>query len=101
MTEQFKISTRGEGPELVLVHGWAMHSGIWGALVDALAADFRVNLVDLPGHGINRHVALSRDLDAVATLILSEVPTAAWLGWSLGGLVTLSISTMHRMPALR
>jgi len=90
MTEQFKISTHGEGPELVLVHGWAMHSGIWGRVVDALAADFRVNLVDLPGHGINRRIALSRDLDAVATLILSEVPVAAWLGWSLGGLVTLA-----------
>jgi pimeloyl-[acyl-carrier protein] methyl ester esterase len=90
MSEGFKIISRGRGPELVLVHGWAMHSGIWGGVIDALVTEFRVNLVDLPGHGINRHVALSRDLDAVATLILSELPTAAWLGWSLGGLVTLA-----------
>jgi pimeloyl-[acyl-carrier protein] methyl ester esterase len=90
MTERFKISSRGQGPELVLLHGWAMHSGIWGGIVDALAADFRVNLVDLPGHGINRHIPLSRDLDAVADLILSELPPATWLGWSLGGLVTLA-----------
>jgi len=90
MPEQFKISTRGQGPDLVLLHGWAMHSGIWGGIADALAADFRVNLVDLPGHGFNRHIPLSRDLNAVAEMILSELPPAAWLGWSLGGLVALA-----------
>lgn len=90
MSEGFKISTRGQGPELVLVHGWSMHSGIWGGLVDVLASEFRVSLVDLPGHGVNRHVPLSRDLDKVAELILSELPPAAWMGWSLGGLVTLA-----------
>ena len=80
----------GEGPELVLLHGWAMHSGIWGRLVDNLALDFRVNLVDLPGHGINRHIPLPRELDELAAMILSELPPAIWMGWSLGGLVTLA-----------
>ena len=51
MSESLKISSRGQGPELVLLHGWAMHSGIWGGVVDVLASEFRVNLVDLPGHG--------------------------------------------------
>lgn len=89
MSDSLKIVTRGQGPELVLLHGWAMHSGIWGGVVDALATEFRVNLVDLPGHGINRHHPLSSDLNTVAQLILSEVPPAAWIGWSLGGLITL------------
>ena len=90
MSESLKISTRGQGPELVLLHGWAMHSGIWGGVVDALASEYRVNLVDLPGHGINHNVPLSRDLNEVAELILSELPPAVWIGWSLGGLVTLA-----------
>jgi len=90
MSEKLKIAARGEGPELVLLHGWAMHSGIWSKLVDVLASEFRVNLVDLPGHGINRHVPLSRELDALAAMILSELPPAIWMGWSLGGLVTLA-----------
>jgi pimeloyl-[acyl-carrier protein] methyl ester esterase len=95
MTESLKISTRGQGPDLVLLHGWAMHSGIWGRVVDALAVDFRVNLVDLPGHGINHHLSLPRDLDAVAKQILSEVPPSAWIGWSLGGLVALAAAMMR------
>ena len=89
-TEKLKITTRGHGPELVLIHGWAMHSGIWGGVVDALACEFRVNLVDLPGHGVNEFVPLSSDLNEVAELLLSELPPAAWIGWSLGGLVTLA-----------
>jgi len=90
MSEKLKIVTLGQGPELVLLHGWAMHSGIWGGLVDELATEFRVNLVDLPGHGVNRDVPLSRDLDELADLILAELPPALWVGWSLGGLVTLN-----------
>ncbi len=36
----------------------AMHSGIWGGLVDVLASEYRVSLVDLPGHGVNRQCSL-------------------------------------------
>ena len=90
MSEDLKIYSRGQGPELVLLHGWAMHSGIWGGIVDQLASEFRVNLVDLPGHGINRDTALSGDLNEVADLIASALPSATWIGWSLGGLVTLA-----------
>jgi len=90
MSEGLKVISRGEGPELVLLHGWAMHSGIWAGLVDQLASDFRVNLVDLPGHGVNSHLPLSSNLNEVAGLILSELPPAIWMGWSLGGLVALA-----------
>ncbi len=90
MSEKLEIRKLGQGPDLVLVHGWGMNSGIWGGVVDALATEFRLHLVDLPGHGVNRHIPLSHDLDAVAEQILSEVPPACWLGWSLGGLITLA-----------
>ena len=90
MPENLKIITYGQGPDLVLLHGWAMHSGIWGGLLDELASRFRVSLVDLPGHGVNRNVPLSEDLSVVAEQILFMVPPAIWIGWSLGGLVTLA-----------
>ena len=90
MTERLRLLTHGDGPDLVLLHGWAMHSGIWGGVVDALAQEFRVHLVDLPGHGVNRAIELSADLDRVTDQILAELPTAMWLGWSLGGLVALN-----------
>lgn len=42
----------GEGPTLLLVHGWGGHSGQMTALVEpAVAAGYRAVAVDLPGHG--------------------------------------------------
>jgi len=90
MPDDFRIITRGQGPDLVLLHGWGMHSGIWGRIADVLATEFRVNLVDLPGHGVNARIPLSRNLNDVAGSIMAELPSAIWVGWSLGGLVTLA-----------
>ncbi|HXO26063.1 MAG TPA: alpha/beta fold hydrolase [Thermoanaerobaculia bacterium] len=42
----------GEGPTVLLVHGWGGHSGQMTALVEpAVAAGFRAVAIDLPGHG--------------------------------------------------
>ena len=48
------IDDQGDGPDLVLLHGWAMHAGIFAPLTRALAPHFRLHLVDLPGHGSSR-----------------------------------------------
>ena len=44
----------GSGPPLVLLHGWAMHGGIFAPLVEALRELRTLHVVDLPGHGHNR-----------------------------------------------
>jgi pimeloyl-ACP methyl ester carboxylesterase len=42
----------GQGPTVLLAHGWGGHSGQMTAFVDpALAAGFRVVALDFPGHG--------------------------------------------------
>ena len=82
------IEVHGAGADLVLIHGWAMHGGIFAALVDALAPHFRVHVVDLPGHGFSRDEARF-DLADAAARIARDTPRAIWLGWSLGGLVAL------------
>ena len=84
-----RIQRTGEGPPLVMLHGWAMHSGVFAPLVDALRGRFSLHLVDLPGHGVNHDSALPLELDAVADAVAAQVPRAVWLGWSLGGLVAL------------
>lgn len=82
------IDVRGSGPELVLIHGWAMHGGIFSPLTDVLATHFRVHVVDLPGHGFSRDEAHFEVADC-ARSIAAATPRALWLGWSLGGLVAL------------
>jgi pimeloyl-[acyl-carrier protein] methyl ester esterase len=88
------VETRGSGPPLVLVHGWAMHGGIFAPLVDALARARTLHLVDLPGHGRSAQSGERLALDSCAGELLRRVGPADWLGWSLGGLVALEAARL-------
>ena len=85
----------GSGPPLVLLHGWAMHSGLFAPLLPRLIDAFRVHRIDLPGHGRSPTVspytldALAAAVDqAVARVAATSEPVNV-LGWSLGGAVAL------------
>ena len=96
------IQTVGNGAPLVLLHGWAMHGGVFAPLVDRLAGVHTLHIVDLPGHGHSRGSAVSLTLAATVDAILMQVPAAPWCGWSLGGLFALQAALHHpaQIPAL-
>ncbi len=89
MRDKLKVQVTGSGPDLVLLHGWAMNSGIFSRLTAELEKHYRLHLVDLPGHGSNHEYTLTTDINELAVQIAAVVPPASWLGWSLGGLVAL------------
>jgi len=85
------IEQLGHGAQpLVLLHGWAMHGGVFAPLVEALASQCTLYVVDLPGHGHSRACGLPLEPRAIASAIAAVTPPAPWLGWSLGGLVALT-----------
>lgn len=92
-----QIAIRGSGPPLVMLHGWAMHGGIFEPLAARLESDFSLHVVDLPGHGASAHSSVPFTLDAVARDVAARTPPALWLGWSLGGLVAQHAA--QAMPA--
>ena len=96
------VETSGHGPPLVLLHGWAMHGGVFAPLVERLRARYTLHAVDLPGHGRSRNSDVPLELDATVAAILSQVPDAPWCGWSLGGLFALHAAATRpaRVPAL-
>ena len=84
-----QVAVRGTGPALVMIHGWAMHGGVFEPLVARLQNQFTLHLVDLPGHGRSRDSTVRLTLEAMTQAIAAQTPPAPWLGWSLGGLVAL------------
>ena len=83
------VETLGDGPDLVLMHGWSMHGEVCHGLAERLAARFRVHVPDLPGHGRSRGERLP-ELAHLAAGLADLFPTATHLcGWSLGALVAM------------
>ena len=97
------METQGTGPDLVLLHGWGLHGGVWDTLLPRLTPHFRVSRVDLPGHGKSHAIPMPANLADVARLVLATVPAGAtWLGWSLGGSIALraALDAPQKMHAL-
>lgn len=89
------LESYGEGPPLLLVHGWGMHGGIWGSMVEQLAQRYRVMCVDLPGHGASEPLQ-KFDLDHLVHELSSQFDEPLSVcGWSLGGQLALRWAALH------
>lgn len=89
------VQSRGAGPDLVLLHGWGMHGGVWEDVVPMLAERARVHAIDLPGHGLSGSVQAAT-FDAAVDLVAAHVPhDAVVCGWSLGGLFAQRLARRH------
>lgn len=103
------VDSYGAGAPLLFIHGWGMHGGMWGGVLERLAQRHRVMAVDLPGHGRNAmnaecgmrneehepasysvfrtpHSALDTLVDRLAAQFSGPLTVC---GWSLGGQVAL------------
>lgn len=95
MTNSLYSEVKGQGHNVVLLHGWGMHGGLWGKFADLLSQDFTTHTIDLPGFGFSKNVKTTFTLDAITEVIESyikelNVPVTL-AGWSLGGLISLNI----------
>jgi pimeloyl-[acyl-carrier protein] methyl ester esterase len=80
-----------------------MHAGVWEAVVEALADDYRVTVMDLPGHGFSRGFMAHYTLPDLSQVVAAVAPASAiWVGWSFGGLIAqrLAIDRPERVTKL-
>ena len=93
----------GQGDPIVMLHGWAMHTGIWRDFALALADNRHVVCLDLPGHGLSASIT-PYTLESMVDVICRELPEQACtiVGWSLGGNVALRLAEKypHRIKSL-
>ena len=86
--------TIGSGPDIVLLHGWGFSSAIFESLVEKYQNEYRLTLVDLPGHG--RSDDVDGGIDDWSRAIIEVLPdNVSILGSSLGGLLGINIASMH------
>ena len=88
---------RGNGPPLVLVHGWCLNRGLWIYQEEALSHTFRVLSLDLPGFGDSRALAGPYDLDRHADELgrfLEELDLheAVVVGFAFGAAVAMTLA---------
>jgi pimeloyl-ACP methyl ester carboxylesterase len=93
--------TEGAGPPLVIHHGFTDSAETWYELgyVDALKRDYRLILLDARGHGASDKpyqpeaygMALMAG-DVTAVLDAVDLPTAHFLGYSMGGQIGFALA---------
>ncbi len=96
------VELAGDGPPIVLLHGFTGSAASWSPLIDHLNHHFTTLAVDIVGHGFSDkpdHVSFyemkqaARDIvNAVASM---RAYKAHWLGYSMGGRTALHIAAMH------
>lgn len=92
-TPQGKLAAwrRGEGPAVLLVHGWEDDNALWGPLATALSEmGIAVVAFDLPAHGFSEGEACSPFVaaDAVKAVVAQLGPIDAIVTHSFGGPAT-------------
>ncbi|MGE5596579.1 MAG: 2-succinyl-6-hydroxy-2,4-cyclohexadiene-1-carboxylate synthase [Hyphomicrobiales bacterium] len=90
---------RGDGPPLVLLHGFTGSAKSWGRFGDLLAERFTTVAFDIVGHGESDapagldHYEMPQAVDDLADAAAKlGFGRAAWLGYSMGGRVALHVA---------
>jgi len=90
----------GEGPPLVLLHGFLERSTIWFRLIPEWSKQRKVIAIDLPGHGKSGCLAETHTMELMAEVVVSllkdiSIESASFVGHSMGGYVLLAIAERY------
>lgn len=87
-------------PWITMVHGASQHRGLFSAQVDAFRADYRLLLIDLPGHGRSSGHPGPYGLAEYARSVLAAIRAAAverthFWGTHTGAGIALMLAVQH------
>lgn len=98
---RIRYHVEGQGPDVLLIHGWVASRRMWAHVTRGLAARYRCWAVDLPGYGdsdkpqgawysIPRFTSVLRDF-----MLALGIARACVVGHSMGGMITLDFAATH------
>lgn len=93
-------SVEGEGPALVLLHGFLLSSTYWNPLITELLKKNQIITIDLPGHGKSACISEIHTMELMAEVVnfvLEElnILSANFIGHSMGGYVALAFAEKY------
>jgi pimeloyl-ACP methyl ester carboxylesterase len=94
------VADAGDGPALLLLHGWPQHWWSWRRVIGQLAADFRLVVPDHRGFGWSAAPGRGYDpltfaADAVALLDALGIERAGVIGHDWGGFTAYVLGMRH------
>lgn len=93
----------GEGPTVVLLHGFLGSSKIYEEIKNDLGTFYDTILIDFAGHGHSDNVTVEPSIYAYAQQVVDilkheKVSSATWLGHSMGGYIVLAALEKQLFP---
>jgi len=91
----------GQGEPIILIHGWAADTEMWGSVIQDLSRSFRVIALDCRGHGKSgkptdpRQYGMEMVNDVARLMDHLGIAKAHILGYSMGGSITIKMLTVY------
>ena len=103
------IASWGDGPAVVVSHGWCDHAGSWNQFATHMAAaGYKVIIPDQRGFGKSEHCPQSSHYhfpdyvaDLAAVIQHFQLDKYVLIGHSMGGTVTTLLTALHSHPPQR
>jgi len=99
-SQNIHYTDAGQGPVLVLLHGFTESLQVWDTFSNQLSQAFRVICIDLPGHGRTANFEPVHTMEFMAetvhaVLSFCRIQQCVLLGHSMGGYVALAFAQQH------
>ncbi|WP_242156187.1 alpha/beta fold hydrolase [Aestuariivivens sediminis] len=85
----------GQGPPLILLHGFLENAAIWSPFITELSKNYRVICIDLLGHGQSGCIGYIHTMEMMAEAVRAVIEflnlkKCSFVGHSMGGYVSLA-----------
>lgn len=103
--QEIYYEVHGEGPPLLMLHGWGSHLNNFSALIDSYKTRYTVYAFDFPGFGETPEPSQAMSIYDYADLTEAfmdamNIPSPILFGHSFGGRVALIIASKRKLPKM-